>query len=76
LEFLLVPRLGAEVNDGTTGMEGIDNLVDEVTGENETAVAMKLFNKCAKRKLNIMSCVVCLINNDNFMFATTRETDS
>ena len=35
-------------NDGTTGMEGVDDFVFVVTGEDEPAVAMKLLAKRPK----------------------------
>ena len=57
-------------------MEGFNDFVDEVTSKDETAVAMKLFYKCSQRELNIIRGVICFVNNDDFVFATTSQTDS
>ena len=44
-------------------MERFNNLVDEVTSEDEAAVAMELLHGGPQGQLNVVGGVVCLIND-------------
>ena len=57
-----------KVNDGTTTMEWLDDLILVITGEDEPTVSAKLLNRGSKKELYIGSGIVCLINNKDFMF--------
>ena len=51
-------------------MEGLDNFIFEVAGEYESAVARKLLCKRPKEELYVVCCVISLIDDDDFVFAS------
>jgi hypothetical protein len=50
-------------------MEGFNDFVLVVAGEDESAITSKLLNKRPKEELYVVPCVICLINNDDFVFS-------
>jgi hypothetical protein len=50
-------------------MERFDDFVLVVAGEDESAVTSKLLNKCPKEELYIIPCVICFVNDDDFVFS-------
>ena len=47
-QFMFFFSFDAKINDGTTGMEGFDDFVLVVTGEDESTVIGKFLNRCSK----------------------------
>jgi hypothetical protein len=50
-------------------VEGFDDFVFVVAGEDKSAVASKLLNKCPKEELYVVPCVICFVNDDDFVFS-------
>jgi hypothetical protein len=54
-------------------MQGINDLVGEVTCENEATVAVKLLHSGPERQLDIVSGIVCLIDNNDLVGGTRGQ---
>jgi hypothetical protein len=51
-------------------VQGFNDFIFVVAGEDESAVATKLLNRRPKEELYVMGCVICLINDDDFVFSS------
>ena len=58
----------SELDDCTSGVEGFDDFVLIITGEDESAIPIKLLDIRTEEKLDIVCGVVCLIDDNDFMF--------
>ena len=50
-------------------MEGFDDFILVVAGEDESAVTSKFLNKRPKEELYVVSRVICLVNDNDFVFS-------
>jgi hypothetical protein len=64
-----------EVNNSTPRMKRFNNLVDEVTGEDEAAVAVELLYGGPEGQLDIVSGVVCLVDDDDLVGRPRGQRD-
>ena len=56
-------------------MEGFNDFVFVIAGENESAVVGELLNTRSKKELYVGSGIVCFINDDDFVLRSEeRET--
>ena len=65
--------LNTKLNHSTSRMEGFNDFIFVVACENESAVFLELLNTRSEKELYIGSGIVCLIDDDDFMFRLTRE---
>ena len=56
-------------------MQWFNNLVDEVAGEDEPTIAVELLYCRPQGQLNVVSGVVCLINDDDLVGGTRGQRD-
>ena len=54
-------------------MQGFNDFIFVVAGEDESAVATKLLNRRPKEGLYVMGCVICLINDDDLCLAVDEN---
>ncbi len=59
--------LDAELDNSTPRVEGFDDFIFIVAGENESAVVGELLNRRSKKELYVGSGIVCLVDDDDFM---------
>jgi hypothetical protein len=59
----------SELDHSAARVERFDDFILVVAGEDESAVTSKLLNKCPKEELYVVPRVICLINDDDFMFS-------
>ena len=48
-------------------MEGFDDFIFVIAGENESAVVGELLNTRSKKELYVGSGIVCFVDDDDFM---------
>ncbi|CAR63281.1 hypothetical protein SRSM4_083 [Synechococcus phage S-RSM4] len=75
LQLSCLLRFDPKVNNRATGVQRFNNLVDEVTGEDEAAVRVKLLYSGPEGQLDIVGGVVCLINDDHLVGGTRGQRD-
>jgi hypothetical protein len=75
LKLNCLVRFDPEIHNSTTRMERFNNLVDEVTSEDEAAVAMELLHGGPERELDIVGGVVCLINDNDLVGRPRGQRD-
>ena len=56
-------------------MQRFNDLIDEVASEDETTVAMKLLHSGPEGQLNVVSGVVCLVDDDDLVRGTRGQRD-
>ena len=56
-------------------MEGFDNLILLVTSEDKSAISGELLNTRSKKELYVGSGIVCLVDDDDFMFRLACKRD-
>ena len=56
-------------------MEGFDDFILVVAGENESAVVFEFLNTRSKKELYVGSGIVCFINDDDFMLRLACKRD-
>ena len=56
-------------------MQRFDDLVNEVTGEDETTVAVELLHSGPERQLHVVSGVVCLIDDNDLVGRSRGQRD-
>ena len=75
LELSCLLWFDPEIHNRTTGVERFNDLVDEVTGEDEAAVAVELLYGGPEGQLNVVGGVVCLINDDDLVGRPRGQRD-
>ena len=56
-------------------MEGFDDFILVVAGENKSTVFLELLNRGSKKELYVGSGIVCFVDDDDFMSGIRGERD-
>ena len=61
----------AKFDHSTPGMERFDNFILVIAGKDESTVTRIFFNRGPKEQLYIWCGVICLVDDNDFMFGIT-----
>ena len=67
---LSVFSFDSKLDNGTSRVQGFKDFIFVVTCENEPTVTSKFLNKCPKTELYVVGRIVCLINDNDFVFSS------
>ena len=72
LNFRFLLTFDSKFDNRTTGVEGFDDFIFIIAGEDESAVVGELLNTRSQKELYVGSGIVCFVDDDDFMACLRR----